>query len=109
MPGLGCGPWADTIFILPSWSKYGSAYMPSFPLDRLWLLPPISSSGLTSRLSRIALGQGEMERAGGLAFASRSRGMVEFPGMDPCRGPNGILEGDGGMECGFGGSAPCIG
>ncbi|KAG7224955.1 hypothetical protein INR49_014871 [Caranx melampygus] len=90
--------------------RYGSAYNPSFPLARLWLFPPMSSSGLTSRLSRMALGQGEMERAGGLALDSRSLGMVELPGMEACRGPNGILEGDGGMEWGDGGgSAACIG
>ena len=58
----------------------------------------MSSSGLTSRLSRMALGQGEIERAGGLALDSRSLGMVALPGIEPCRGPNGILEGDGGME-----------
>lgn len=108
-PGLGCGPWAVAMVILPSWSKYGSAYNPSFPLARLWLLPPMSSSGLTSRLSRMALGQGEFERAGGLVLDTLSLGIVALPGIEPCRGTNGILEGDGGMEWGVGGSAPCMG
>lgn len=97
------------MFILPSWSKYGSAYKLSFPLGRLWLLPPLSSSGLTSRLSRMALGHGELERAGALALDSRSLGIVPLPGIEPCLGPNGILEGDGGMEWGDGGRAPCMG
>lgn len=46
----------------------------------------------------MALGQGEMERTGALALDSLSLGIVALLGMEPCRGPNGILEGDGGME-----------
>lgn len=105
-PGLGCGPWPLAMLILPSWSKYGSAYNPSFARVRLWLLPPMSSSGLTSRLSRMALGQGELERAAGLALDTRSLGMVELLGTEPCRGPKGILEGEGGMEWGALGRVP---
>lgn len=108
-PGLGCGPCAAAMPIRPSWRRYGSAYKLSFPLERVWLFPAISSSGLTSRLSRMALGQGELERAGGLALEILSLGMVALPGKEPCRGPNGILEGDGGIEWGVGGSAACIG
>lgn len=66
----------------------------------------MSSSGLTSRLSRMALGQGEMERAEGLTLDTRSLGIVELLGMEACRGLKGILEGDGGMEWGVGGSVP---
>lgn len=66
----------------------------------------MSSSGLTSRLSRMALGQGELERAEGLALDTRSLGIVELLGTEPGRGPKGILEGDGGMEWVEGGSDP---
>lgn len=107
-PGLGCDPWVLAMLIRPSCSMYGSAYNPSFPLARLWLFPPKSSSGFTSRLSRMALGQGEMERAEGLALDIRSLGIVLLLGTEPCREPNGILEGDGGMEWGVGERAPCI-
>lgn len=91
---------------LPSWSKYGSAYNPSFPLARLWLLLLMSSSGLTSRRSRMALGQGELERAVGLAVDTRSLGTVELLGAEPCLGLKGILEGDGGIEFEAAGMVP---
>lgn len=66
----------------------------------------MSSSGLTSRLSRMALGQGEMERAEGLRLDTRSLGIVELLGIEAWRGPKGILEGEGGMECGPEGRVP---
>lgn len=46
----------------------------------------------------MALGQGEMERTGALAFDSLSLGMVALLGRELCRGPKGILDGEGGIE-----------
>ena len=66
----------------------------------------MSSSGFTSRLSRIALGQGAMEWAEGLGLDTRSLWIVELLDKEPGRGPKGILEGDGGMECGAEGRVP---
>lgn len=105
-PEFGCAPWELAMLSLPSWSKYVSAYKPSFPLARVRLLLLMSSSGLTSRRSRMALGQGELERAEGLAVDTLSRGTAELLGAEPCLGLKGILEGDGGMEFGAAGSVP---
>ncbi len=61
------------------------------------LFAAMSSSGLTSRRSRIALGLGEDARAGeGSVCPARSRGIVATPRPE-VRGPKGIQDGEGGI------------
>lgn len=62
----------------------------------------MSSSGLTSLLSKMALGLGEMDLDTG-RLESLSLGMVALPGIAIGRlPPYGILDGEGGKERGTG-------
>lgn len=65
-------------------------------------LAETSSSGLTSRRSRMALGHGEAERVGvASGWPALSRGMVAPPPDE--RGPKGMREGKAVIEWGVGG------
>lgn len=98
------GPCDDDTLIRPSGSPYGSYRATLLPV------PPRSSSGLTSRRSRMALGQGVTERLLGCgALERRSRGRVALLARGrEARGPYGMREGEDGMERAVGGDMePC--
>lgn len=87
-------PCDEETLSLASGEPYASEYKGTLLLLR-------SSSGFTSRRSRMALEQGVIERLGGV-LDIRSLGKVAPPGM-ATEWPKWILEGDEGMERGVGG------